>query len=117
MLKFIILQFCLTDLLSPTKDNSTVSKNLKNKKRAIPAKILYTSPSGQELPRAVLDSMSIFKKKQMKGTVDVWWLYDDGGLTMLLPYIISARHHWSHCKLRVFALANNKQELETEERK
>lgn len=60
--------------------------------------------------------MSIFKKKQ-KGTIDVWWLYDDGGLTMLLPYIISTRQNWSHCKLRVFALANNVQELKIEEKK
>lgn len=80
-------------------------------------KILYTSPTGQQLPRAAFETMSVFKKKQNKGTIDVWWLYDDGGLTMLLPYIISTRQQWSHCKLRVFALANNKQELEVEERK
>ncbi|KAJ8965882.1 hypothetical protein NQ314_003862 [Rhamnusium bicolor] len=48
--------------------------------------------------------------------INVWWLYDDGGLTMLLPYIISTRNDWSSCKLRVFALATNKNELELEER-
>jgi hypothetical protein len=26
-----------------------------------------------------------------KGTIDVWWLYDDGGLTLLLPYILTTR--------------------------
>lgn len=36
---------------------------------------------------------------------------------MLLPYIISTRNDWSTCKLRVFALATNKNELELEERK
>ena len=25
------------------------------------------------------------------GTIDVWWLYDDGGLTLLLPYILTTR--------------------------
>ncbi|CAH2267293.1 jg14760 [Pararge aegeria aegeria] len=50
------------------------------------------------------------------GTVDVWWLYDDGGLTILLPYIISQRSSWARCKLRVFALANRRHELELEER-
>jgi hypothetical protein len=39
------------------------------------------------------------------------------GLTLLLPYIISARQNWSACKLRVFALANKKDELEFEQRK
>lgn len=90
---------------------------MKAKKRRIVEKILYISPSGQELPKAVLDSISTFRKKQNKGTIDVWWLYDDGGLTMLLPYIISTRQDWAQCKLRVFALANNKNELELEERK
>lgn len=92
-------------------------KSLKLKKRNAIEKVLYVSPTGQQLPKTVLDSMSIFKRKQNKGTIDVWWLYDDGGLTMLLPYIISTRQNWSNCKLRVFALANNKQELELEERK
>lgn len=92
-------------------------KNLKNKKKNTAEKILFTSASGQNLNRQILDNMSIFCKKQDKGTIDVWWLYDDGGLTMLLPYIISTRSDWSLCKLRIFALANNKNELQLEERK
>lgn len=41
-------------------------------------------------------------------------MYDDGGLTLLLPYIISTRRTWNSCKLRVFALANKQLELEFE---
>ncbi|KAF2899446.1 hypothetical protein ILUMI_06729 [Ignelater luminosus] len=110
--------FPTISLVTPYKNGNTNTntKNLKNKKRGVAEKILYTSPTGQQLPKAAFESMSVFRKKQSKGTIDVWWLYDDGGLTMLLPYIISTRQHWSHCKLRVFALANNKQELEVEER-
>lgn len=92
------------------------NKNLKSKKKAAAEKILYTSSTGQTLHRSILDNMSIFQKKQDKGTIDVWWLYDDGGLTMLLPYIICTRSDWAQCKLRIFALANNKNELELEER-
>lgn len=69
------------------------------------------------MPPSVLQSITVFAKKQEKGTIDVWWLYDDGGLTILLPYIIRTRHNWSGCKLRIFALANRKHELELEERK
>lgn len=58
-----------------------------------------------------------FQRKQKKGTIDVWWLYDDGGLTLLLPYIISTRRNWSNSKLRVFALANKQSELEYEQRR
>ncbi|XP_008544301.1 bumetanide-sensitive sodium-(potassium)-chloride cotransporter isoform X1 [Microplitis demolitor] len=64
----------------------------------------------------VLTSIIKFRRKQKKGTIDVWWLYDDGGLTLLLPYIISTRRHWSSSKLRVFALANRHSELEYEQR-
>ena len=79
--------------------------------------IIYATRGGSTVPKAVLDAMNIFNVKQSKGTIDVWWLYDDGGLTMLLPYIISTRSTWSNCKIRVFALTNRKQELEVEERK
>ena len=61
--------------------------------------------------------MNYFNIKQDKGLIDVWWLYDDGGLTMLLPYILSMRSNWSKCKIRVFALVNRQQELEVEEQK
>ena len=61
--------------------------------------------------------MNFFNEKRPKGTIDVWWLYDDGGLTMLLPYIISTRATWANCKIRIFALSNRKQELEVEQKK
>lgn len=66
----------------------------------------------------------------------MWWLYDDGGryrhrlelfiqlndhdhsgLTLLLPYILTTRTAWSSCKLRVFCLANRKEELDSEQRR
>uniref|UniRef100_A0A8B9ETT7 Solute carrier family 12 member 1 n=1 Tax=Anser cygnoides TaxID=8845 RepID=A0A8B9ETT7_ANSCY len=43
-----------------------------------------------------------FKKKQGKGTIDIWWLFDDGGLTILIPYILTIRKKWKNCKLRIF---------------
>ncbi|XP_012217293.1 bumetanide-sensitive sodium-(potassium)-chloride cotransporter [Linepithema humile] len=64
----------------------------------------------------ILNVVTKFQKKHKKGTIDVWWLYDDGGLTLLLPYIISTRRNWSNCRLRVFALANKNSELEYEQR-
>ena len=46
----------------------------------------------------------------------MWWLYDDGGLTLLLPYILTTRQQFSNAKLRVFSLANRKDELDRETR-
>lgn len=61
--------------------------------------------------------VSMFTTAQHNGTIDVWWLYDDGGLTILLPYILSLRSQFSRCKIRIFALTNHQMELEVEERK
>lgn len=69
------------------------------------------------ISKEILSSVTRFQRKQKKGTIDVWWLYDDGGLTLLMPYIISTRSNWSSCKLRVFALANKHSELEYEQRR
>lgn len=41
----------------------------------------------------------------------------DKGLTLLLPYILSTRGNWSACKLRVFTIANKKDQLEFEQRR
>ncbi|KAL1379867.1 hypothetical protein pipiens_003705 [Culex pipiens pipiens] len=78
--------------------------------------IVYSTRGGSCVPKEILDRLSVFQKKQSKGTIDVWWLYDDGGLTMLVPHIISLRSKWSQCKIRVFALTNRQMELEVEER-
>ncbi|XP_055901935.1 bumetanide-sensitive sodium-(potassium)-chloride cotransporter isoform X1 [Eupeodes corollae] len=78
--------------------------------------IIYSTKGGSELPKDILDAVTVFARKQPKGTIDVWWMYDDGGLTMLLPYIISMRSNWSNCKLRVFALTNRRLDLEEEEK-
>ncbi|PNF23009.1 hypothetical protein B7P43_G10386 [Cryptotermes secundus] len=99
------------------KSNATSGINSRKEKRKRESKAdLYRGPGGSTLPKDVLNNLTQFQKKQKKGTIDVWWLYDDGGLTLLLPYIISTRRNWSACKLRVFALANKKDELEFEQR-
>ena len=46
--------------------------------------------------------------KKRKGYIDVWWLYDDGGLTILLPHLLSLSTHWQGCKLRIFTPASDK---------
>ncbi|XP_072310145.1 solute carrier family 12 member 2 isoform X2 [Eucyclogobius newberryi] len=50
----------------------------------------------------LLEASQMFQKKQGKGTVDVWWLFDDGGLTLLIPYLLTNKKRWNDCKIRVF---------------
>ncbi|XP_077174265.1 solute carrier family 12 member 1 isoform X2 [Paroedura picta] len=55
-----------------------------------------------EFNQRLLEVSTQFKKKQGKGTIDVWWLFDDGGLILLIPYILTLRKKWKDCKLRIF---------------
>ncbi|KAM9307272.1 solute carrier family 12 member 2 [Pholidichthys leucotaenia] len=50
----------------------------------------------------MLEASQQFQKTQGKGTVDVWWLFDDGGLTLLIPYLLTNKKKWKECKIRVF---------------
>jgi potassium/chloride transporter 4/5/6 len=42
---------------------------------------------------------------KLKGTIDVWWIVHDGGLLMLLPFLLKQEKPWKHCKLRIFTVA------------
>ncbi|KAH8397425.1 hypothetical protein KR222_003677 [Zaprionus bogoriensis] len=101
------------DVKSAIEQPSTIRKS--KLKHDDPA-TLYRGPGGAELPKNVLADLTQFTRKRSHAIIDVWWLYDDGGLTLLLPYIISTRRTWQSCKLRVYALANKKAELEFEQR-
>uniref|UniRef100_A0AAQ4QSJ7 Solute carrier family 12 member 2 n=1 Tax=Gasterosteus aculeatus aculeatus TaxID=481459 RepID=A0AAQ4QSJ7_GASAC len=50
----------------------------------------------------LLEASQQFKKKQGKGTIDVWWLFDDGGLTLLIPFLLTNGSKWGDCRIRVF---------------
>jgi hypothetical protein len=38
------------------------------------------------------------------GFIDVWWLDDSGGLTMLLPHVLRKKKQWSGVPIRLFVL-------------
>ena len=65
----------------------------------------------------IFEKARVFRsKKKLEGTIDVYWLYDDGGLTLLLPYILSTRTKYSRSKLRIFFLSNKIEKIEEETR-
>nr|XP_022904226.1 bumetanide-sensitive sodium-(potassium)-chloride cotransporter [Onthophagus taurus] len=104
---------------SRTKENTISTCPNPEEEDGLKKKNSVTDEGGDDEEESItkdkLERMFPFQKKQKKtGTIDVWWLYDDGGLTLLLPYIISTRRNWNHCKLRVFTLANKRDELEIE---
>ncbi|CAH1393152.1 unnamed protein product [Nezara viridula] len=42
---------------------------------------------------------------KMNGNIDVWWIVHDGGLLMLLPFLLKQHRTWKNCKLRIFTVA------------
>ena len=54
----------------------------------------------------VLRNISIFSQEDKTSHIDVWWLIDDGGLTLLLPYLMTKQKLWKHSKLRLITIAN-----------
>ncbi|KAM4592543.1 solute carrier family 12 member 1 [Odontesthes bonariensis] len=75
-------------------------------------------PQVAKMNEKLLEASAQFKEKQPKGTLDVWWMFDDGGLTLLLPYILTTRKKWKDCKLRIFIAGQpGRSELDKEEMK
>uniref|UniRef100_A0A8C1ZBY5 Solute carrier family 12 member 5b n=1 Tax=Cyprinus carpio TaxID=7962 RepID=A0A8C1ZBY5_CYPCA len=40
-----------------------------------------------------------------EGHIDVWWIVHDGGLLMLLPFLLRQHKVWRKCKIRIFTVA------------
>ena len=64
-----------------------------------------TDSSVEPPQKSSVDGEVAFEEKP-KGTIDVWWLSDDGGLTILIPYFLSIHSFWKDCKLRIFTPAS-----------
>lgn len=90
------------DEYSKPKPRSTPSKGAtKEEKESL------TSPDGVSPEPSddgtKLQHVKIALREKQTGTIDVWWLYDDGGLTVLIPYLLTLHRAWKHCKLRFFS--------------
>ena len=42
---------------------------------------------------------------KVKGNIDIWWIVHDGGLLMLLPFLLMQHRTWKNCKMRIFSIA------------
>lgn len=48
--------------------------------------LFYRGTDGYDLSKDTLNEITRFQRKQKKGTIDVWWLYDDGGKVTLFKF-------------------------------
>ncbi|EDS26814.1 potassium/chloride symporter [Culex quinquefasciatus] len=42
---------------------------------------------------------------KISGNIDIWWIVHDGGLLMLLPFLLKQHRSWKNCKMRIFTVA------------
>ncbi|XP_054421604.1 solute carrier family 12 member 6 isoform X3 [Pteronotus mesoamericanus] len=40
-----------------------------------------------------------------EGNIDVWWIVHDGGMLMLLPFLLKQHKVWRKCSIRIFTVA------------
>uniref|UniRef100_A0A914YTL2 Solute carrier family 12 member 2 n=1 Tax=Panagrolaimus superbus TaxID=310955 RepID=A0A914YTL2_9BILA len=66
----------------------------------------------------LLTTINVFRLKIEKGVIDIWWLYDDGGLSVLIPYLLTqSKSYLEGSKLRIFTLANNTANIDEDREK
>ncbi|XP_073461277.1 solute carrier family 12 member 4 [Aquarana catesbeiana] len=41
----------------------------------------------------------------LEGNIDIWWIVHDGGMLMLLPFLLKQHKVWKKCKMRIFTVA------------
>ncbi|XP_067091647.1 solute carrier family 12 member 3 [Osmerus mordax] len=68
----------------------------------MPSAASATTTTGCSSPLDEPQPHTVFQDRQGKRTIDVYWLSDDGGLTLLLPYLLKRKKRWASCKVRVF---------------
>ncbi|KAK5915618.1 hypothetical protein CesoFtcFv8_001194 [Champsocephalus esox] len=87
------------------KSRGLFRKSRKSSQQVLATRVSVCGPPPQQVAKMnerLSEASSQFRKKQPKGTIDVWWLFDDGGLALLLPYILTTRKKWKDCSLRIF---------------
>ncbi|CAF4796550.1 unnamed protein product [Pieris macdunnoughi] len=43
--------------------------------------------------------------EKISGNIDIWWIVHDGGMLMLLPFLLKQHRTWKNCKMRIFTVA------------
>ncbi|XP_047410782.1 solute carrier family 12 member 7 [Sciurus carolinensis] len=52
-----------------------------------------------------VDSFPQNQERFGEGSIDVWWVVHDGGMLMLLPFLLRQHKVWRRCRTRIFTVA------------
>uniref|UniRef100_A0A4W5PYR5 Solute carrier family 12 member 1 n=1 Tax=Hucho hucho TaxID=62062 RepID=A0A4W5PYR5_9TELE len=93
------------ELTEENKGKSIFRKSRNLSTQGLTSRASVTTPQSPQVVvvnERLVSTNTQFQRKQGKGTIDVWWMFDDGGLTLLLPYILTTRKKFKDCKMRIF---------------
>lgn len=45
------------------------------------------------------------RKDRLDGNIDIWWIVHDGGMMILMMFLLKRHKVWRKCKLRIFTVA------------
>ncbi|CAJ0932342.1 unnamed protein product, partial [Mesorhabditis belari] len=54
--------------------------------------------------------------ERLSGYIDIWWVVQDGGILMLIAYLMQQHKVWKSCTLRVFAISETDEQKSEEMR-
>lgn len=89
------------DEYSKPKRTAASKGATKEEKESLTSPDHVSAPASEDGVKPQL--LKIALKEKQSGAIDVWWLYDDGGLTVLIPYLLTLHRAWKNCKLRLFS--------------
>ncbi|XP_056376159.1 solute carrier family 12 member 7 isoform X1 [Hyla sarda] len=52
-----------------------------------------------------IDMFPTNQERFAEGNIDVWWIVHDGGMLMLLPFLLRQHKVWKKCRMRIFTVA------------
>nr|DBA24740.1 TPA: hypothetical protein GDO54_012357 [Pyxicephalus adspersus] len=52
-----------------------------------------------------IDSFPTNQERFSEGNIDIWWIVHDGGMLMLLPFLLRQHKVWRKCRMRIFTVA------------
>ena len=45
------------------------------------------------------------REDRLEGDIDIWWIVHDGGMMILMMFLLKRHKVWRKCKLRIFTVA------------
>jgi potassium/chloride transporter 4/5/6 len=79
-------------------------------------RFIHTVQTVVELQKAMLVVKGVSfpgRDVRLTGNIDIWWIVADGGMLLLLPFLLKQNKVWQSCQVRLFAIARQEDDPES----